>query len=473
MSINYKSVQINKKSTKLTQPQVQQAVCTSLSKIKSAFSKTRIEQLAWETGFIKRVSSRLRGKDFLITLLVASLDSSHSSLEKISSILTKVNRDVRITAQSIMERINSPEAADFCLRAQEIILNERISIIKKDIPASYLSRFSKVYIQDSTVFELHEDLQEHFKGSGGRSSKSSVKIDVIYEVLAKQYAKFTVTDQKETDASLALGIEDFITSNSLVIRDLGYLKIDRLKGIIQKGGFFLSRLKSNLSIFLDPDSEIPIEIADCFLDEFNVIDIPVYITEERLAIRLIAYKAPENVITKRKRVAHATAKKQGRTLGEKVLKLLEFTIFITNVSPEIWPPEVVGTIYGIRWQIELLFKNWKTGMGIHYIKGINVNRIRTLIYIRLLLMIIINEVYTLASWLSESVGKTVSMCKVFSWIRDQERLRQIIKGVLKPWEARTFLDTVLKSMCQQKRKRKITMQAIHEGISYEEYYALA
>lgn len=471
MSIKHKPVQIKKKSTRLTQSKVEEAVSSSISRIKLAFCKGKIDQIAWETGFIKRASSKLLGRDFIITMLVSSLDSTHSSLEKISSILTKVNRDVRITAQSIMERINSPEAAEFCLKVQEMILDERISVVTKDLPPSLFSTFSGVYIQDSTVFELHQDLQEHFKGSGGRSSKSCAKIDVIYEILAKKYVKFTLTDQKATDASLAEGIEEFVTENSLVIRDLGYLRIDALKGIIKKLGYFLSRLKANFSIFLDPDSATPIEIVDCFTDEDTMIDIPIYVTQERLAVRLIAYRAPQEVIDKRKRLAHATAKKQGRTLGEKSLRFMEFTIFITNIPPEIWRPEVVGTIYGIRWQMELLFKNWKSGMSIHHLKGINDNRVRTLIYIRLLLMIIINEIYRIASWLGDTAGKSVSMCKVFAWMRDPERLLQIVRGALKAWETRNFLDTVLKSMCRQTRSRKTTMQAIYEGISYVEYYA--
>jgi hypothetical protein len=471
MSIKVKSLLSKKKSTKLAQKEVERSVSSSINKIRSAFSKKKLDQIAWETGFVKRASSKLLGWDFLLTLLISSLDTAHSSLEKISSILTKVNKDVRITAQSIMERINRPETADFCLKVQEMILSERISTLTKTISPALFSYFSKVFIQDSTVLELNENLQKNFTGSGGRSSKSSAKIDVIYELLEKRYVKFTVTDQKETDSSLASGVDDFLTESSLVIRDLGYLRIDRLRSIIQKSGYFLSRLKANFSIFLDPDSEISINIADCFNDEDSLVDIPVYITEDRLPVRLIAYRAPEDVVAKRKRLAYATAKKQGRTLGEKSLKFMEFTIFITNVPPEKWPPEVIGTIYSIRWQIELLFKNWKSGMSIHYLKGVNKNRITALIYVRILLMLIINEVYTLASWLSESTGKVVSMYKVFVWMKDPERLRQMLEGLWKRWEIRFFLDTVLKCMCQQTRKRKTTMQAIFEGISYEEYCA--
>jgi Transposase DDE domain len=473
MNISDNAVSIKKKPSKPTQVQIQERVSDTIHAIRQAFCRKKVDEIAWETGFIKRASYKVGGKDFLVTMLLASLDSSHTSLEKISALLTRVNRNNRITAQSIMERINNPATADFFLKIQEMVLKSRILDWTKSVPPSLFSHFSKVLIQDSTVFELHEDLQEHFKGSGGRSSKSCVKIDVVYDLLSKQYEKFTLTDQRETDSLLALKIEDVLKENSLLIRDLGYLRIDGLEKVVQKKAFYLSRLKTNFQIYMDPDSDTPIDLADCFKDDENLIDLPIYITKDRLQTRLIAYRAPQEVIDKRKRLAHATAKKQGRTLTKKALKMLEYTVFITNVPPEYWVPEVVGTIYAIRWQLELLFKNWKTGLGIHYLKGINPNRVRSLIYARLILVIVINKMYRLASSLSLAVGKTVSMHKVFAWMRDPERLLKILNGSLGAWEKKFYLDTVLKSMCQQKRKRKTTFECVCENVFYDKYYGLA
>lgn len=473
MNSSNSSNSIKRKTTSLTQTKVQEIVSETVNTIKQALRRGKIDQIAWETGFVKRSSSRIGGKDFLISMLLASLDTSHTSLERISILLAQVNPKTQITPQSLMERINSSAAPTFFLKIHEMFLKNRAQEWMKNVPPYLLSYFSMVLIQDSTVFELNESLQEHFKGSGGRSSKSCIKIDVIYDLLAKQYKKFTVTDQKQTDSSLAITIEEVLDENSLVIRDLGYLRIDSLRDIIKKKGHYLSRLKATFQVFLDPYSEAEIDLNDCFGDGENLIDLEVYLTKDRFPARLIAYRAPPKVINQRKRLALATAKKQGRTLSKKSLKMLEFTVFITNVPPNYWPPEVVGPIYSARWQIELLFKNWKTGMGIHYLKGINPNRIKVLIYARLMLMLIINKIYKLSSWLGENIGKNISMHKVFCWMKDPGRLQRILKGTLKTQEKRYFLKVVLKGMCQQKRKRKTTMEAIYEGVFYSEYYRLA
>lgn len=354
-----------------------------------------------------------------------------------------------------------------------MVLKSRLIHCAKDVPPSLFSRFTKVLIQDSTVIELHERLQEHFQGSGGRSSKSCLKIDVIYDLISKNYEKFTLTDQGETDSSLAVQIDDVVTEGTLVIRDLGYLRVEALRRLVEKKAFYLSRLKSSFRVFMSQDSPIVVDLADCFNDEENEIDIPVYITEDRLQVRLIAYRAAPEVVEKRKRLANATAKKQGRSLTKKSLKFLEFTVFITTVSPEDWPAEVIGTIYAIRWQIELLFKSWKSGMSIHYLKGTNENRIISLVYARLILVMIINEIYKLASGLTSRMKKTVSLAKVTGWMRDPERLLRFLKGTLTLWEKKSFLDTVLRTMCQQRRHRITTLEAIRKGISYDKYYALA
>ena len=81
--------------------------------------------------------------------------------------------------------------------------------------------------------------------------------------------------------------------------------------------------------------------------------------------RLIAYRAPQELADKRRREANKAAEKKGRTPKQESLNRLNFTFLLTNVPSEIWKAEVVGTIYTIRWQIELIFKGWKSGLQIH------------------------------------------------------------------------------------------------------------
>jgi len=41
-------------------------------------------------------------------------------------------------------------------------------------------------------------------------------------------------------------------------------------------------------------------------------------------------------------------------LTQEYFNWLAFGLYITNVSQQIWPSKVVGTIYRLRWQVEML-----------------------------------------------------------------------------------------------------------------------
>lgn len=69
-----------------------------------------------------------------------------------------------------------------------------------------------------------------------------------------------------------------------------------------------------------------------------------------------------------------------------------FSMFITNVPEQMLSNELIGTIYRLRWEIELIFKRWKKQLEIDYLKGINENRIDCLIWSRLCTVIIVELV---------------------------------------------------------------------------------
>jgi len=461
INIKHPSVQIN------DELEANHTLSEALELFKRLFSKKMIENISNETGFIIRTSSKMTGLIFLISILSSSCYGSHSTLEKMSEIVTRVSHKIKISAQALMKRINRKSSVDFLKIIYSKVLKEKLSTLQ-EAPAELLAHFKKVLIQDSSSVTLNEKLQEHFKGSGGRSSKSTAKLDVIYDWKAKDYEQITLTDQGEADQTLGLNIEPFLTKDSLVIRDLGYLRVDCLAKISEKNAFFLSRLRSDTKVFLSQNDEAPIELEDLVSKKykgFNLIDLQVYVTAKKFPVRLVIYKAPEGVANERRRLARMVGKKQGRQLREKTLKMMGYTMFITNVPPEVWKPEVIGTIYRVRWQIELLFKCWKSGAEIEHLEGINAERIRCLIYSKLILLLLINWVYKIAEFMGAKIGREVSMYKVFAWVKDGDRLIKLLKGALGRRE-RNLFNQSLGRMCKQKRKRKTTLQLLCEGEFY-------
>jgi Transposase DDE domain len=41
---------------------------------------------------------------------------------------------------------------------------------------------------------------------------------------------------------------------------------------------------------------------------------------------------------------------------------MAWNLFITNVPATVWPPKTVAVAYSLRWQVELGFRAWKSGL---------------------------------------------------------------------------------------------------------------
>lgn len=471
MSLNNNSNKYNLKKTALNQTHLSSVAQKTLGNLKKVINKKTIEALAKESKLLQRVTSKIMGFPFLVAMLVARLDAEHATLEKISDVLHSIDHRIKITPQSIMERLNSPTTTHFFKMIFENILKTQLDDFCSELSPDLLGFFKKVLIQDSTSIELNEKLSEFFKGSGGRASKSSAKIDVIYDFKAKKYEHITITDHRIADQVLSFDALDFLSENSLIIRDLGYLRADCIVKIQELGAFFLSRIKNNMSVYLNKEDSTQFDLAEYLLKKCKnkcVIEMNVYLTKVKVPVRLIAYRAPQHIVDERRRKAHATAKKQGRTLTKKSLALLDFSIFITNVPKEIWPAEVVGTIYRLRWQIEILYKSWKSGLNINYLKGINSNRIKSLLYIGLIMSLIVNEIYKLMIYVGSFSDKVVSMFKVYNWMKSEDRLKRVLNGKFSWWEEKNLTNLVSLCMSKQKRKdRKTSLEAIQD---HEFYY---
>jgi hypothetical protein len=95
----------------------------------------------------------------------------------------------------------------------------------------------------------------------------------------------------------------------------------------------------------------------------SLLDKAIFLgARERVAARLIAARVPEAIVNERRRTARQVAKKRGYTPSQAHLALLAWNLFITNVPGTVWTPETVCKAYSLRWQVELGFKSWKSGL---------------------------------------------------------------------------------------------------------------
>lgn len=87
--------------------------------------------------------------------------------------------------------------------------------------------------------------------------------------------------------------------------------------------------------------------------------------KEKLPVRMVVQLVSDEVYEKRIRKIEKQNKTDGYKTSDDYKARCRLNIFITNVDPKILAKEDVYAAYKIRWQIELMFKHWKSKCKIH------------------------------------------------------------------------------------------------------------
>ncbi len=445
-------------------------------KISEVFNGTKLNDLAKKVGFVQRSTGRIEGEDFVQLMTTEILGEEAVSTEGLCDILRQINPKADMTPQSLNERINKKESAAYMKEVFESAFRKNLEPVRSEISPDMLSPFGRVFLEDSTQVRLHEKLADDFKGSGGSAGRSALKIDLIYEVKQDILQKILISGGSINDQSRAGAILPEIQENDLILRDLGYFTLKSLIGIGKKNAFYLSRLLKSVNVyFSDGDNAAPVNLPE-YLDkkfgQLSVTELSVYLGEEKLSCRLVAYRLPAEVVRERCGKAQSTAQKKGRQLSKDYTNWLRFGFFVTNVSAEIWESEVVGTVYRLRWQIELTFKNWKSLLNIHVLRGTRRERIECFLFGRLTAVVVMTMISGFASWYAcRYLKKEASFHKLTDWLKRKDRLAKAIRSGSPDELFDELVRDISGKLCKQKRKRRTSRQMLEgEGIPYMESF---
>jgi len=438
------------------------------------FNNEECEALARETGFIQRNTSRLTGSGFFNLLTVAALDEPTISYEGLCDILEERYPNTQITPQALCERMNSDGAVAFLKASLERSLKETTRQQTATIETAWLEPFPRVLLEDSTYIQIHEKMADTFKGSGGNASAAGVKVDYSYDVKSEKAEHMAIRQGADSDQGFAEDLAARVQKGDLVIRDLGYFCLNFFAYLVSIGAYFLSRLGFNANVYLTADTDEPVKLIqhiNRFGNGDKTMEFNVFLGhKQRIPVRLVVYRLPSDVYRKRQKAAIKAAKRKGRGTSLSYLKFLKYTFFVTNVPVTLLPMEAVGTIYRLRWQVELVFKNWKSLFQINVLKGTRPERILCLIYGRLIVILVVQRLLALASAQAAAEQRELSFCKASQWLMRGERL-------LKAFLDRHFggllrrMLSCMRRLLKQKRKRLSTWQLIARQVAYLDSFA--
>jgi hypothetical protein len=152
--------------------------------------------------------------------------------------------------------------------------------------------------------------------------------------------------------------------------------------MVERQAYVLSRLNTQTSLLAPDGEELDLlKLAQSCPNEAFEVDVlmgkrPNY----RLPCRLLVFPVPQQVVDQRRRKAKESAQRKGRVVSKRALALMGWTFLITNVPAEMLPMEAALILYRIRWQIELVFKLWKSDCGVDRVIGLRQERVLVELY---------------------------------------------------------------------------------------------
>lgn len=316
------------------------------------------DALGRSTGFVQR-ASKCNGSRFAQTVVFGYLTKPDSSFEELCQ--TGLRAGLEITPQGLEERFGERAA-----RFLKALLERAVQhLVQGDtVLQPVLQRFSQVRVLDSSTISLPASLKKVWQGCGvGHAAKegrvetnAALKVHLELDLCRGGIVGLELGAAKQNDRQAALA-QATPPAGSLSLRDLGYFNLAQLN---QQERYSLTRFKAGTKL-VDTQGhswEMSAWLAQkegSRLDEWVVLG-----QKERVRVRLIAARVPAKVAQARRTKLRQEAQRAGRTVSAERLALAGWQIYVTNVPQALLSLMEALSLGRARWQIELVFKWWKS-----------------------------------------------------------------------------------------------------------------
>jgi hypothetical protein len=332
------------------------AIVQKLAAVMQVVFGMALDDLARSTGCVQR-ERKFSGVSLLRMLVLTVMQKPTAKDRDYRSMAAKLG--IQVTEEAIGQRFTSRLIA-FLEESLKHVLVQTLRMTR--VTTTLLQKFTDVRIGDSTTLLLPDEFAEQFPGCGGTGAacKAALKVQVLWSLVTGELLRFLLEPGRASDNRSAIADEPR-PAGSLSIFDLGYFRLERFRQVGEASAYWISRFQHGTKVF-DPAGNL-LDLLPFLREhgERGLVDLHAILGEtERLACRLIAVRVPPEVAARRRQKIREKARDHGREPSQEYLDFQEWTIFITNCSPELLTWKEVVVLYRARWQIELLFKLWKS-----------------------------------------------------------------------------------------------------------------
>jgi hypothetical protein len=403
--------------------------------------------------------SKLKPEEFIDMLIFSSFDHSQVSLQELCNDLAQQHQK-SLTKAGLQKRFN-PNSLKF----MKAVLAEQITSKMNLSPAAdKWEPFSRVLIADSCKFSLPARYKENYPGYKSFGNVSSImNLQYAFDLKGGDWENLEFTKATQNDQSHSSKRLDHINKNELHIRDLGFVTMKYLAKVVSEKAFFLNRLHPQWKpVQQSSGKEIDWtalykKMQDNRDSHFETM-VNIGKGENAFCCRLIAVPVPEPVWAERIRKAKKKAESQKVNLSDEYKSRCRFSIFITNTEEKTLKTADVVQLYHLRWQIELVFKSWKSLLGIHKIKAVKAERLECQLLARFIWILLNWKIFQCLDNFVQKYSPDYA-CSIWKFFKQARlyghALRKVTAAIMsfKDW-CKIFILPIIKSLLIEPKKGK-------------------
>lgn len=286
-----------------------------------------------------------------------------------------------VSVQGLDQRFTE-KAVEFMRGLLEEALSQMVQANHRHV---ILPQFNGIYITDCSRMVWAE--------VGG------MKIGIRLEIQRGQM-QGCLLDLKSNDQKASV-IDNALPAGSLHLADLGLFKLERFQRWDKHGVYWLTRYKAGVKLY-DEHGQ-PLALAS-LLHGDQAIRLPVRVGGGRHQVQaqLLAAPLPPDALAKREARLKEQARLDQRPLSPQQREIAGWTIYLTNVPDLSF--EQAHILGRTRWQIENLFKLWKSHGHVLTSRAHHPLRQQCEGYAKLIGMILAHWMLLVAGWEHDRLG---------------------------------------------------------------------
>lgn len=351
-------------------------------------SPKRVSLLARETGFVQR-KGKIKPFAFVWSLV---LGFGVGSARTVSSLRRGFERaaGVSLVPSSFYDRFTRSLVELLRLLVAHLLATAGGSVATLD---GSLRHFKDLMLADASVLRLRSRLEKLFPACRTNHTKAAAKLHAVVSAIGAGNESISITGERVNDRH-RLKIGPWVRDR-LLLFDLGFFGYRLFDRIRRNGGFFISRLKTSAN------PRIVAQHRKWRGKSIDVVGRSLKDVLARLTRQVIDVEIEVSFMRRAYSGKPSRAVTTFRLVGVRDAKTHEYHLYVTNVPPEKLAASEVALAYRARWEIELLFKAWKTEFRLDELPSRKPEVVEALIYAAVITMLVTRRLHAL---LRASVG---------------------------------------------------------------------